>query len=74
MANRPSGFAYQVIRDDVLTSHHSRCATTLRGAAADRFMADIEHGDPQQLMARVTDNYRHGNERTAKEPPRNQRR
>lgn len=73
MTNGPSGFTYQVIGHDVLISQHGRRATTLRGAAADRFIAEVENGDPQELMARVTGNYRHGNERTAKEHPRNQR-
>ncbi len=74
MANRPSGFAYKRVGDDVVISHYGRRATTLRGAIADRFMADMEDGDPQELMARLTGNYKHGKERTAKNHPRNQRR
>lgn len=73
MANQATGFAYQSVGDDVVISHHGRRATTLRGAAADQFMTDVRLGDPQELMARVTGNYRHGNERTAKNHPRNQR-
>jgi hypothetical protein len=45
----------------------------LRGGAAARFLSDVEGGDPQELMARVTGNYRHGNERTAKQHPRTRR-
>lgn len=74
MTNRPSGFAYQLVGDDVVISQHGRRATTLRGAAADRFRANVQDGDAQELMARVTGNYRRGNERTAKNHPRNQRR
>ncbi|MDQ2738719.1 MAG: hypothetical protein M3Y35_08935 [Actinomycetota bacterium] len=72
MANRPLGFDYQLISDDVVISHHGRRATTLRGSAAVPFMVDVRAGDPQELMARVTGNYRHGNERTARNHPRNQ--
>lgn len=70
MANVPSGFRYRMVGGDVLISHHGRLATTLRGDAARRFLAGVED-DPQGLMARVTGNYRHGNERTAKDHPRN---
>lgn len=71
VTNRPSGFAYSRVGDDVVISHRGRKATTLRGDAADRFLADVDD-DPQQLMARVTGNYKHGNERSAKGHPRNQ--
>ena len=73
MGNRPGGFEYRVIGADVIITHHGRQATTLRGAAARRFLADVEAGDPQELMARVTGNYKHGNERRARNHPRNQR-
>lgn len=72
MANRPSGFSYTRIGDDVVITHEGRRAITLRGVRADRFMADVDVGDPQELMARATGNYKHGNERTAKNHPRNQ--
>jgi hypothetical protein len=49
-----------------------RLATTLRGAAAQAFLADLGAGaDPQQLMARLTGQYKHGNERVARQHPRN---
>ena len=35
------------------------------------FLEDVEDQDPQELMARVTGQYKHGNERTAKQHPRN---
>ena len=43
-------------------------------AAAARFLIDVDSGDPQELMARLTGHYKHGNERTAKNHPRNQHR
>lgn len=74
VANSPSGFEYQVIADEVLIRHRGRRATTLRGAAARQFLVEVEADDPQELMARLTGNYKHGNERTAKDHPRNRNR
>ncbi|MDN5931421.1 MAG: hypothetical protein L0I24_10225 [Pseudonocardia sp.] len=71
MANSPGGFEYLVRGGEVRITHRGRPATTLRGAAAAQFIVDVETGDPQQLMARVTGNYRHGNERAARNHPRN---
>lgn len=71
MAHPPEGFAFRLVGDEVVISHHGRRATTLRGAAADQFLTDVEHGDAQQLMARLTGNYKHGNERAARNHPRN---
>ncbi len=67
----PSGFAFEVRGETVLITHHGKRAAVLRGDAARRFRHEVEGGDPQELMARVTGNYRHGNERTAKDHPRN---
>ena len=47
---------------------------TLRGKAAARFLADVAAGDPQQVMARFTGNYRRGNERVAGQHRRNRSR
>lgn len=74
MANPPSGFEYRSAGQDVVISHHGRRATVLRGDAARRFLAEVGSGDPQELMARVTGNYKHGNERRAKNHPRNRNR
>lgn len=71
MANRPSGFVYELVNNDVVISHHGHRATTLRGPAAEWFKADVHDGDPQELMARLTGNYKRGNERTARNHPRN---
>ena len=48
--------------------------TAVRGGRAAAFLAEVERGDPQEVMARWTGHYRHGNERTAKNHPRNARR
>ncbi len=68
----PTGFEYRVTGSgDVVITHHGRPATTLRGRAAASFLSEVDGGDPQEIMARVTGNYRRGNERTAKNHPRN---
>lgn len=68
----PDGFDYTERTDGtVLITHHGRPATVVRGARAARFVAEVTTGDPQQVMARWTGQYRHGNERTAKRHPRN---
>ncbi|MET7961645.1 hypothetical protein ABZ356_22060 [Micromonospora zamorensis] len=54
----------------VVITHHGRVAGTLRGGRAAAFLAEVDD-DPQLVMARWTGNYRHGNERTAKQHPRN---
>jgi len=68
---RPEGFEYVQRGDDVVIWHHGKVATTLRGAKAQAFLADAERGDAQLLMARVTGNYRRGNERMSRQHPRN---
>ncbi|MBI5269366.1 MAG: hypothetical protein HY856_06770 [Burkholderiales bacterium] len=62
---------------DVEVLHHGRLAATLRGADAQDLLQALDADDPgaaQQLMARLTGNYKRGNERTASEHPRNRRR
>ncbi|MFI1486006.1 hypothetical protein [Streptomyces sp. NPDC020747] len=69
---RPQGFSYTEQPDGtVLIAHQSRPATTLRGPRATQFLAEVESGDPQLVMARWTGNYKRGNERTARNHPRN---
>lgn len=65
------GFDYQDRDGTVRITHHGRHATTLRGQRAAEFLARVEREDPQELMARLTGNYRRGNERVAKQHPRN---
>ncbi len=71
----PEGFAYTVRADgSVLISHHGRSATTVCGARAAAFLAEVEDGDDQEVMARWTGQYRRGIERLAKNHPRHARR
>jgi len=71
------GFSYRARRNGELEIlHHGRLASTLRGNDADDFLAEVEtadEADAQQLMARITGNYKRGNERLASQHPRNRR-
>ncbi|MBN9157598.1 MULTISPECIES: hypothetical protein [unclassified Microbacterium] len=67
----PSGFTYAVRGEDVVITHRGAVATTLRGRRAAEFLDQVQTQDPQLLMARVTGNYRRGNERAARRHPRN---
>lgn len=68
----PEGFEYTTrAGGDVAIMHRGRPATTLRGDRAARFLAEVADDDPQEVMARWTGNYRRGNERTARNHPRN---
>ena len=69
VAGSPSGFAFTVHGERVDVSHEGRVAATLRGTAAMKFLTDVEHGDPQHVMARVTGNYKRGNERRQSRRP-----
>ncbi|AKS47438.1 hypothetical protein SAMN05444287_2918 [Octadecabacter temperatus] len=75
MSGDPSGFSYKHRKNgDVVISHHGRVATTLRGDTAAEFIEDMNEASPldaQDIMARLTGNYRRGNERLAKDHPRN---
>ncbi len=71
------GFTYRLSKSGVV--HISRFGTeitVLRGDVALAFIEDINGAtllEEQQLMARVTGNYKHGNERLAAQHPRNRR-
>jgi len=59
-------FAWSRRGGEVLITHRGRLATVLRRAAADRFLARLDGLDDaaaQQLMARVTGNFKRGSER-----------
>lgn len=72
MGNAPEGFDYTIHKDGtVVITHDGRRAGVLRGRRAADFLEDVETGDEQELMARLTGNYKHGNERTARNHPRN---
>ena len=68
---QPEGFEWTAPGGEVRITHRGRHATTLRGAAAANFLDDVERGDPQELLARLTGNYKRGNERAARNHPRN---
>lgn len=71
MGQQAQGFDYLARADGtVVITHHGRAATTLRGGRAAEFLAEVDQ-DPQLVMARWTGNYRRGNERTARQHPRN---
>lgn len=60
----PTGFTYVTRKNgEVVISHHGRVATVLRGERAAKFLKAVAAGDPQQLMARATGDYKRGNER-----------
>ncbi|MFI7353177.1 hypothetical protein ACIBTP_04430 [Streptomyces avidinii] len=72
---KPHGFTYRRHRDDsVVITHRGRTAAVLRGDRAGKFLAEVESGDAQLVMARWTGAYKFGNERLARSHPRNQRR
>jgi hypothetical protein len=69
---KPFGFSYAQHGDgSVVITHRGRAAGTLRGARAEKFLAEVESGDAQLVMARWTGAYKFGNERTARNHPRN---
>jgi hypothetical protein len=60
----PTGFAYSTRKGgEVVITHHGRQAAILRGERATRFLTQAEQRDPQELMARLTGNYKRGIER-----------
>ncbi|MCB0114105.1 MAG: hypothetical protein KDD84_08435 [Caldilineaceae bacterium] len=69
------GFSYRTRKNgDVEIRHNGRLATTLRGDKARDFVDEVEESDfaeGQEIMARLTGNYKRGNERTARNHPRN---
>jgi hypothetical protein len=71
------GFTYRVRKNgEVEILHHGRLATTLRGTDAEDFKQEAPEessAEAQQLMARITGNYKRGNERSASQHPRNRR-
>ena len=72
------GFAWRAFRSgDVVISRHGREVARLRGRAASAFVAAAEGAEPaavQKRLARLTGNYRRGNERAPGQHPRNRSR
>ena len=69
------GFTYRARKSgEVAISRGGRVVTILRGAPAHAFcaqMAELDGNGQQQAMARITGQYRSGNERAASRHPRN---
>lgn len=65
LTDRP--FSYQATRSGLVSiSRDGRVATTLRGAEASKFLQRVERlppSDAQRLMAKVTGQFKFGNER-----------
>jgi hypothetical protein len=70
-SGRAEDFAFATRGDEVLITHRGTKATVLRGAAATRFLEDVQRDDPQLVMARATGDFKRGNERQARNHPRN---
>ena len=61
---QPQGFEWVKRKNgDVVITHFGQFATVLRGRRAAKFLDDVSGGDDQALMARVTGNYKRGNEK-----------
>jgi len=62
-------FSYRATKDGVVfIAWHGRTVVTLRGYKASAFLADVSGADDEQeqmAMARVTGNFKCGNERVA---------
>lgn len=69
------GFTWETRKSgEVIVRHHGMPATTLRGGRASGFLAVADSGDDaaiQQELARLTGNFKRGNERRAERHPRN---
>lgn len=75
MSETDLGFSWRRRKGgEIEVLHHGRLASTLRGRDALDFLAEIDGAEvegQQQLMARLTGNYKRGNERAAAQHPRN---
>lgn len=63
------GFSFEETRTELRILRNGKIVTILRGKQASEFVSKVStlsNHDQQQLMARVTGNYKRGNERLAK--------
>lgn len=61
---KPDGFEYKVRKSgEVVISHNGRKATVLRGDRAHKFLSRVQRRDPQEVMAKITGNYKRANEK-----------
>ena len=71
------GFTYRATKNGmVMISRHGKVVTHLSADTGREFLVEVENAsfsEQQMLMARVTGNYKHGNERLAASHPRNRR-
>ena len=71
------GFTFRLKKSgEIEILHLGKLDSTLRGTDALDFIAEVESAefaDSQQIMARVTGDYKRGNERIASNHPRNRR-
>ncbi len=67
-------FSYATRSDgSIVIRYHTAPVTILRGRSAERFttrIADADDATSQQLMARATGAFKHGNERDGKRSPK----
>jgi len=74
--SQPEGFTFKARKSgDVEVLHHGTLATVLRAKDAQAFLAkaaNATEAEVQHLLARLTGNYKRGNERLASTHTRNQ--
>lgn len=55
----PSGFEFKARKNgDVVITHNGHKAAILRGDRAKKFLSRVKTRDPQEVMARMTGNYK----------------
>ncbi|MBC8059714.1 MAG: hypothetical protein H7Y18_03525 [Clostridiaceae bacterium] len=63
-------FSYDFSKDNkVFIYWHGKQVTILKGKESDRFLSRIKNSDQKEIqliMAKVTGNFKHGNEKTSK--------
>jgi hypothetical protein len=63
-------FSYRALKNgSVLLEHHGRTVKTISGDEAERFLkriADLEGLEEQLVLAKLTGNFKRGNERASK--------
>ena len=70
MTNDPTGFRFSRNKNgEVIIHHHGKLAANLKGRTAQKFLVSTESTSEYALqlkMAKLTGNYKHGNERQGK--------
>ena len=63
-------FTYRITKDNkVFISYHGKQVTTLSGGKAEKFISEIndaESKEAQLIMAKITGNFKRGNEKLSK--------